>query len=179
MSSLHPHPFAVASFNAIYRCCFQNHSGGTNVPFVADAVLRLSKRCGCLHRHLGLVRTSWALTAIFTLVAELPFFCYRLASLFARAGPEQALAGLRPRCLRPCAGHLCPLCLALCWPNCVLCYRPCAGLTAWFPGPEQAWRYLDFGPEQAVLLRAVLALCWPLVHFLIKIGHSTSNSTTW
>ena len=73
-----PHvKFASASFCSCFFQChlpllFPNHSGGTNVPFVADAVLRLSKRCGCLHRHLGLVRTSWALTAIFTLVAELP-----------------------------------------------------------------------------------------------------------
>ena len=53
------------------------------------------------------------------------------------AGPCRTLTSLLPR---PCAGHLCPLCLALSWPYCVLCFRPCAGLTAWFP---RSWAGLE------------------------------------
>ena len=165
--------FMLASSAAVW-CS----SGGTYAPHVTTQCCASSKSAAA-DLGIGIVGTLWAFTAFLTLVAELPHLL-PAGFAFAWAGPEQALAGLWFHCCsRPCAGHLCPLCLALCWPNCILCYRPCAGLTAWFPGPEQAWRYLDFGPEQAVLLRAVLALCWPLVYFVIKIGPSTSNSTAW
>ena len=90
---------------------------------------------------LGLVRTLWAFTAIFTLVAELPLSCclasFAVCTSWPWAGPCRTLTSLLPR---PCAGHLCPLCLALSWPNCVLCFRPCAGLTAWFP---RSWAGLE------------------------------------
>ena len=172
MWSLHPHPFH-------FRCCILSSGGTYVVSHCGWRIASLLAKAWLLCRHLAggdfvglspwnLHIGSGAAIPVTWLASHCPSWPW--------AGPCRTLTSLLPR---PCAGHLCPLCMALSWPYCVLCFRPCAGLTAWFPGPEQAWRYLDFGPEQAVLLRAVLALCWPLVNFVIKIGPSTTNSIAW